>query len=303
MSRLMDVIRWLEVRGNRRILAAESDRDFWSLYQSDGAALEQPPPSLRAASAQPTDLLIVLTTYNRPGACARILDQLPGLVANAGRPLITHLLVVRDAGGAGYASAAKAAGARFGERLTWLEARAPLGKPGFWKTYQTIFLAARLLRPAHTLFLQDDLDLAPTLIRDCYSRWDALARDTRARVFYLCAADDDEPEGRWIRFRRREVAPGLRLTQWFDLQAFLVDRAFFELLHHRVFPVSERRWKKKPYSSGVGEQLTRRLLGRANIYQATPSLVFHGAHPSEMNPEARSLRSLDNRPPGGARES
>ncbi|HEX6245118.1 MAG TPA: hypothetical protein VFZ61_29555, partial [Polyangiales bacterium] len=98
---------------------------------------------------------------------------------------------------------------------------------------------------------------------------------------------------------------GLRLTQWFDLQAFFVDRAFFELLRHRVVPVHPNRFRRQPgISSGVGKQFSLRLRFRANVYQTHPACALHGAHPSEMNQEARRQRPLDNRaqppkPPGG----
>lgn len=302
MSRLTDAIRWLEIRLNRPILPPHPDRAFWSLFASQGVPLDLAPSALHAAAARPTDLLVALTTYNRPESCARILAALPHLLANAGRPLNIHVLVIKDAGGAEYGSVARVVRDRLGDRLTWLEARSHLGKPGYWKTYQALFLAARLLRPAHALFLQDDLEFSPTLLRDCHARFDALAQDERPRVLYLFAADDDEPEGRWIRFRRRDAVPGVRLTQWFDLAGFFTDRAVLELLRYRVIPISERRWKEKPYSSGVGEQLTRRLFRRANVYQAMPPLVFHGASPSEMNPEARADRALDNRSLDGVRE-
>jgi hypothetical protein len=302
MTRLGDALRWLEVRLNHPFLPAAPDHAFWSMYQSNGAPLDRAPAGLEASQAEPTDLLVALTTYNRPEACERILVALPDLLANAGRPLNVRVLVIQDSGGAGYDSAVSVARDRLGNRLTWLEARSRLGKQGYWKTYQTLLLAARLLRPAHALFLQDDLEFSPTLLRDCYARFDGLAHDPRRRVLYLFATEDDEPEGRWIRFPRREVSGGLRLTQWFDLQAFFVDRAMLELLRYRMIPVSERRWQKKPYSSGVGEQLTRRLFRRANVYQTVPSLVFHGGSPSEMNPEARADRALDNRSLGGARE-
>ncbi len=296
MSRLTEIVRWLEIRLNRPILREVPDRAFWSLFQSDDAALDQLPPSLRAAGAD-IDLLVAITTYNRPEACERMLTALPQLVRNAGRGLRWHVVVVKDAGGAEYGPAVRDARARLGNRVTWLEAGARLGKQGFWKTYQTLLLAARELRPLHALFLQDDLEFTPTLLRDCYARFGALAVDASPRVLYLLAADDDEAEGRWIRFRRRGAIPGVRLTQWFDLSAFFTNRAVLELLHYRVFPVPAGRWKKRPYSSGVGEQFTRRLFGRANIYQATPSLVFHGAYTTEMNPEARAVRHLDNRGP------
>jgi hypothetical protein len=303
MSWVGDAIRSLEVRLNRPLLPVLPDSAFWELYSAEGVPLVDVPGSLRAAAARDTDLLVALTTYNRPEACEQILAALPELTAGAGRQLSVHVIVVKDAGGADYTEVERRTRERFGDRLTWLEARSPIGKRGYWKTYHTLFLAARVLNPAHALFLQDDLEFPATLLRDCYTCFDALADDQRRRVLYLFAADDDEPEGRWVKFRRREVRAGLRLTQWFDLPGFFVDRALLELLDYRVFPVSESRWEKKAYSSGVGEQLTRRVFRRGNVYQTVPALVFHGAHPSEMNPEARATRALDNRPPGGRADS
>lgn len=297
---LLDTLGRLEVRLNRPFLPSGPDTLFWSLYQTEGQTLDRAPDSLVSAAAGKIDLMIALTTYNRPDAFRAMLDGLAAALANAGRPLNWHILVLQDGNSGDYGPMVARARRRFGDRITWLTARERLGKQGYWKAYQTLFLAARILGPAHALFLQDDLEFPDTLIQESYRRWEALEGDARRRVLYLFASADDEPEGRWIRFRREQASNGARLTRWFDLQGLMVDRRFFEVLHYRMIPVSRRRWEKKPYSSGVGEQLTRRLFHRGNVYQAHPSLVFHGAHPSEMNPEARAERLLDNRPPSSA---
>ncbi|HWA56460.1 MAG TPA: hypothetical protein VG692_04350 [Gemmatimonadales bacterium] len=291
-----DWIRKLEVRLNRPLRPLPPAQAFWSLYQEDGRALASPPASLQEGG--PCDLLIAVTTYNRAASVGRVLAALPEALAALGRPLRVRLVVLQDGAEGDYGATRELARGLFGDRVTWLTARERLGKKGYWKAYQTLFLAARLLRPAYALFLQDDLEFEPGFLRECFRRWDALAKDHRRRVLYLFASADDEPEGRWVRFRRREAEDGARLTKWFDLQGYFVDGAFFELLGYRMFPISERRWRTAHYSSGVGEQLTRRLFPRASVYQAHPSLVYHGAHRSEMNPEARAARSLDNRPSG-----
>jgi hypothetical protein len=291
-----DWLRWLEVRLNRPLFGLEPPSFFWSLYQDEAGPLAGVPQSLTQASTAPCDLLIAITTYNRAESCGRLLAALPEAIAQAGRPLRVQVVVLQDGAEGDYGATRRLAARLFGERLTWLTARERLGKRGYWKAYQTLFLAAQVLRPAHTLFLQDDLEFEPSLIRECYVRWEGLAGDPGRRVLYLFASEDDEPEGRWVKFRRQGEQHGARLTRWFDLQGYFVDRTFFDMLGYRMFRVSDRRWLKKPYSSGVGEQLTRRLFPRASVYQAHPSLVYHGAHASEMNPEARAARSLDNRP-------
>jgi len=202
--------------------------------------------------------------------------------------------VLHDACGRNYA-AARDASRRVCPTQLWLDAHRRFGKAGFWKVHQTALSVAAAWRPQLALYLQDDVELEPDCLLRALELWRATAADPLRRVLYLFSSSDDEALGRWVRFERRAHG-SCRLTNWFDLQAFLVDRAFFELLGHRMVPVHPNRWLRGPRSSsGVGRQLTLRLFGRAHAYQAWPPLVVHGAAPSTMNPEARTLRTLDNR--------
>jgi hypothetical protein len=238
--------------------------------------------------------MVVLMTYQRPDSAARVLEQLGAALRQWGGS--AALLVLRDAGDADYA-AARAQARAIDPGHVWLDARQRFGKAGFWQMHQTALDVARLWQPARALYLQDDLSFSPELLRSADQLWQATARDPLRRVLYLFSSRDDEPEGRWLRFRRRDV-PGAacRLTNWFDLQAFLLDRSCFELLGYRMVPVHPNRWRRRPaQSSGVGRQLSLRLFGRAHVYQAWPPLVVHGSEASTMNPEARRERPLDNR--------
>jgi hypothetical protein len=240
------------------------------------------------------ELAIVLTTFARPAAAERTLAGLSIALERARLTERSALLVLHDACGRDYARARRAAEASSPEVL-WLDARTHFGKPQFWTLHQTALLVARAWRPLLCLYLQDDVEFEPDLLVRALDLWEATERDVLRRVLYLFSSGDDEQAGRWIHFERRDAGP-CRLTNWFDLQAFLVDRAFFDLLDHRMVPVHPNRWKRRPsQSSGVGRQFTRRLFGRAHVYQAWPPLVVHGAAPSTMNPEARRTRSLDNR--------
>lgn len=270
------------------------EADFWSLYTSEGRMLTQPPDSLRGRAAP--QLLVALTTYARPEHCAHVLRALRAGLDALAMPLTVVVLVLEDLGDADYQQTRALAAQLFGADVVWLSARQRLGKPGFWKAYQTIFLAARALQPRQALFLQDDLELLPGFLAQARALWQATAHDARRRVLYLFSSADDEAWGRWTVYRRRAVSAQLRKTQWFDLQAFMVDRAFFELLSYRMLPVHPNRWRRRPsVSSGVGLQLTSRLRFRANIYQAFPPLAHHGLATSEMNAAARRRRPLDNR--------
>jgi hypothetical protein len=247
-----------------------------------------------APLARPPELMVVLTTFARPAAAARLLSDLSLALDRAGLGDRSALLVLHDACGRDYGAARRAAEGTAPERL-WLDARERFGKPEFWKIHQTALLVARAWQPRLALYLQDDVEFDGGLVADVLASWHATERDLLRRVLYLFSSSDDEAKGRWVHFERRDAGP-CRMTNWFDLQAFLVDRAFFELLDYRMVPIHENRWRRRPeQSSGVGRQFTRRLFERAHVYQSWPPLVVHGASPSTMNPEARRHRSLDNR--------
>lgn len=240
------------------------------------------------------ELMVVLTTFGRPELASRLLATVREALSTAGLGERAALLVLHDACGEDYDDARQAARDVCASHL-WLDARARFGKAGFWQVHQTALLAARVWRPRFALYLQDDVEFAPDLITRARGLWSATAADPLRRVLYLFSSSDDEAGGRWVPFERRP-AGRLRQTNWFDLQAFMVDRAFFELLDYRMVPIHPNRWRRRPeQSSGVGRQLTWRLFGRAHVYQAWPPLVMHGVAPSTMNPEARRERSLDNR--------
>ena len=247
-----------------------------------------------AALAQEPELAIILTTFGRPLLASRLLATLRQALSAAGLSDRATLLVLHDACGQDYGAARQAARDACASHL-WLDARSRFGKAGFWQVHQMALLAARVWRPRFALYLQDDVEFAPDLITRARALWSATDADPLRRVLYLFSSSDDEPGGRWVPFQRRPAGQA-RQTNWFDLQAFMVDRAFFELLDHRMVPIHPNRWRRRPeQSSGVGRQLTCRLFGRAHVYQAWPPLVMHGVAPSAMNPEARRERPLDNR--------
>ena len=253
---------------------------------------------LAAREQLPTfELCAVITTHNRPEECGASIAALHEALRAAGLEERAFVLVLLDPSAADYGSVLDQLARHFAGRFALYEASRPLGKTGFWFTYQTAFDVVCRLAPHHVLFLQDDVTFETSLVREALAHWRAIEDPDKA-VLYLCSLPDDEPNGRWIRFARRDVpGTGVRLTQWLDLQAFLAGRRFFECLRHEVFAVPASRWRNRPLrSSGVGEQFTSRLSGRANIYQVARTLVRHGELPSLMNPEARAQRPFAHGP-------
>jgi hypothetical protein len=288
-----EVLDWLRMQLNRPSGSPLNEEVFWDLFDFEGAPF---PPAARPATAGvELDLLVVLTTYERPQECAVVLKALHAALARSTELREIRVLVFHDRGESDYSATRALARSLFGDSLTWLAAKTRIGKQGFWRIYQTSFLAAQRLRPCFALYLQDDLEFEDSLLLEAMKRYRATAGDPLRRVIYLYADPTDPESGRWIRFERRDAGDHLSLTQWFDLAAFFVDRAFFELLAYRVIPVHPNRWRRKPkLSSGVGRQFTIRLWRRGNVYQAYPPLVYHGLAESQMNPQVRAIEPLNN---------
>jgi len=241
------------------------------------------------------DLCVVISTHRRPHACADLLQQLhAALPESVTQP--AQVIVLEDMSDADYGDVQALGERLFEARFVFLRSRRWLAKQGYYLLYQAAFELLRQLRPRHTLFIQDDLSLAPNFFADALGLWGSIPDPDKA-VLSLVAFDDDETRGRWTRYKRRVLLGGKAWkTQWFDLQAFLVGRSFFETLQYRLFPAEPLRFSQRPgVSSGVGEQLTRRLWRRGNIYQVAQTLAFHGGHASVMNADARRDRALDNR--------
>lgn len=247
-------------------------------------------------------VLFVVTTYRRETGALRVLR---GLSAAAARLNLSReglfLLVLEDRSEADYTQVREEVVEGFPGSVMWLRAERHLGKAEFWRTYQTAFSCSRALDPEYVLFLQDDLEFEEDFVAQALKVFHLLKVSdngrNRPQVMNLYSAKDDEPSGRWVNIPRRDVA-GLpvRQTQWFDLAAFLLERRVLQELRYRVKPILRDRWAANAgLSSGVGRQLTRRLRSRAVTYQFFPPLVFHGAASSEMNPEERARRPLDNR--------
>jgi hypothetical protein len=294
--RLMTDLLWrLQCRLNRRLPGSpELGSPEPVQFLPCGASRD---PRTNELAGEPPALTVVITTHARVGPCASLLEQLAVTLTEAGMLERAFVLVLDDPSQDDYAEVLARLAQLFPGRFAFLRATRRLGKPGRPFGYQTAFDVVRALAPEYTLFLEDDAVLSPTFVRDALARW-AEIDDARKTVLYLCCFEDDEPNGRWVRFARRVVPPGrVQQTQWFDLHAFLVTRRFFELLDYRLFQPWPSRWQGEPSrSSGVSEQFTLRLFGRGNVYQVRETLALHGALPSVLNAEARGRRALNNHP-------
>lgn len=167
------------------------------------------------------------------------------------------------------------------------------GKQGYWKIVNWLFSELKARKFDYVLMLPDDVRLKPNLFDDLVRGWEAIYDEQKACLSPLLTENHwgKKMWGSRVPVQMRTTGPKILRTQWMDL-CFFAPRNFFELLDFEVHPISPRRWKKDSLkSSGVGQQLTTRLISTgANLYHLSNSLVLHGDHASKMNFEER-LRS------------
>lgn len=295
MRLVTDLLWRLACRLNRRLPGSpELTSQGPVAFVARGASRD--PFALGPAEISPR-ICVVITTHARVEPCRSLIERLHVTLGEAGLLERAFLVLLEDPSESDYGPLLKLLAQRFPGQFAFLSATRRLGKAGRPFVYQTAFDAVRALSPEYALFLEDDAVLGPSFVRDTLDLWREID-DPKKTVLYLCRFDDDEVNGRWVRFPRRVLPSGrVQRTQWFDLHAFLVTARFFECLDYQLFQPWPSRWAGEPSrSSGVAEQFTLRLFGRGNIYQVCQTLALHGGVPSVLNVEARRERALNNQP-------
>lgn len=110
---------------------------------------------------------------------------------------------------------------------------------------------------------------------------------------YVCNVVNDGRGPQWTTFKEKQHNNGLTQIGWTDC-GFFCDRKVFDWIGYTIDPIPASRFTHNTeISSGVGEQLTKRL-NRMGIpvYRPVSSLAYHGEHDSVMHPEHRKKQPL-----------
>jgi hypothetical protein len=160
------------------------------------------------------------------------------------------------------------------------------GKNEFWRTTTVLFEQARRLAFDYALVIQDDMELdGPGALRKLIRVWNAIPDRRKVAINPL---NDRIGQPVWNRLPPENVGPGLWRSGWVD-GCYLCERKFFEALEYRIFPT----YPFRNGSSGVGRQITRRLVERfKTVYQTERAYVLHGDHESKMHRRRRSVDPL-----------
>lgn len=209
--------------------------------------------------------MICITSYNRPKMLMRLLEELQ----ECGH----RICVFDDASGYDYSD--------HDELCEYYRASNRRGKEFFWRQWQWLFDVCRGSGEDHFMFMPDDwygFDI--DRMEWIHSRMDgayafSFANKGLDRCWTPITSKKDDIEG----------YPCYRVG--FVDGCFSTNRQTLEFLGWKMDPVTLSRFASPYISSGVGQQLSNRLMMRVPMYKPLESLCSEDPHESLMNPVER----------------
>ena len=226
------------------------------------------------------DFCVVITTYNRPEMLRLLLDDIAENSFGK-RILVT---IFDDGSNNDYAYLDE-------YDIKYVKYVKNNGKFNYWKMVGDTFKYCGEIRSKYYIYLPDDIRLKNDFFEDSVRIFEKIEDDDKICLNLLM---DETRRGRpnWTGFDPIEYDEYYK-TQWNDM-CFISNIEFFETLNFEMLPIDKSRWSRnKELGSGVGQQMSIRLLGSGkNMYHVISSMVTHDDHDSVMNFDDRKKNKL-----------
>lgn len=167
------------------------------------------------------------------------------------------------------------------------------GKQRAWQLHNQMYDYLQSWHDAALLlFFDDDMRLCDSFFERLLRAWDSI-EDGRAATLHLAADSSRDGKGCWTGRRPVAAGPLVRRTQWLD-GSFACSPMAMRVLGWKLQPIPKERWRlEEGRSTGVGEQLSRRLNDAGmGLYQVEHSLAVHVPVPSRYQREVRAAQPL-----------
>ena len=167
------------------------------------------------------------------------------------------------------------------------------GRERFWLLWNH---AMKATSGYHHIFIPDDVMVRPSFVKSAIELYESLVdHNERTGTLNLLADQLRKGKSQWTHNQVRPVSvDGIDYfdTGWVD-GCFICSTDVIEALERKINPISEDRFQSETVSSGVGEQISKRLHALAwKMYQVQNTLVHHGHHESMMHPVERQNNPL-----------
>ena len=228
---------------------------------------------------------LLITTYNRP-------DLLLALLRNIESEKYNHtisLLIVDDCSTKNYSKVYSYLDKNWRNHFDYFKTDINYGKKDYW---QLINFAYNILQKHsfdYLIQLPDDVLLVKDFFDKAIETFDVIPDHKKACLNIL---NDYSRNGKsmWTNQEVKDLnfsGTDLLKTGWVDM-CFISSKNYLRFLDFKIDPINHSWSKNKHLSSGVGKQISQRLVSSGyRIYQVKHSLIIHDDHPSVMHPEHR----------------
>lgn len=159
------------------------------------------------------------------------------------------------------------------------------GKEKYWQLVNRGFQVAKNSDHKYFIYLPDDVRLIDGFFDKAVALYESIKDQSKICLTLRRPKGRDE---NWTGFKP-VCFTNVRLIQWVDM-LFIAEKKFFEALYYKLNKIPRSRWANNPkLGSGVGKQISKRLLRSGyNMYQVNSSLVkTPEPTASQMNPVDR----------------
>ena len=207
-------------------------------------------PSMKDSETGKNNVLFVITTYNRPESLIYILDHLYGH---------GDIIVYNDG------STLEYFGIEHYKGIHYLNCKENMGRFGYYQTINYILQYIKKLKKyKYYVFCPDDFEPVSGFLRKSIEIWENI-HDTKKICLNLYSDKGRFMKSSWNGFPV-EVYDEYLKTGWVDM-CFLCEYSFFEAIEWFISIPSFRTM-----SSGVGKDISQRLVGRYSLYQVKFSM-------------------------------
>jgi len=159
------------------------------------------------------------------------------------------------------------------------------GKRGYWQIWDAMLKMLRT-RTDHELIIFSPDDFTAPKVDEILAQHERLNKWAYAHNII-----NDGRNACWTAFMPRVIDSGLMEVGFVDC-GFFCNRKALDAISYYVSAIPEN-WHNTHGSSGVGYQLSKRMLKRAvTMLLPMKSLAYHGNHESKMHPELRKKQPL-----------
>lgn len=237
-------------------------------------------------------IFIWINTYNRPKDLYKLLND----ITRSKKKHSLKILIVDDASDENYDNVLD----KFSGKLNieYHSMSVNHGKKNYWKlcTY-AMGEIRKNLNFDYYIKLDDDGRLVDNFFDRCINVWESIY-DTK-KICLNFRLDSREGKKVWTGVLPQKKYFGnisVYKSQWVDMD-FFAPIQFFSALNFYIAKPAPQRWRNPYISSGVGRDISTRLVARGlNLYLTTQTLVVHDEHNSMMNPGERNRHPLVTKP-------